>query len=455
MSKNVPYHIHLHSEDIPRAWYNIQADLKEPLAPPLNPATGQPASPEMMCRLLAPELVMQEVSQERFIDIPGPVLELYKQYRPSPLARAYRLEKALNTPARIYYKYEGNNPSGSHKLNSAIAQAYYNKEAGTKRLTTETGAGQWGTALAVACQMLDLPLDVYMVRCSAEQKPYRRMMMEAYGADVIPSPSDKTEAGRKILAKTPDTPGTLGMAISEAVEAALADENARYSLGSVLNHVVLHQTIIGQEVVKQLEMVDETADIMIGCNGGGSNFSGFAFPMLGAQMRAGSLTTKFLAVEAAACPKLTKGVFAYDFSDSVGLTPMTQMYTLGHDFEIQGIHAGGLRYHGDSPLLSVLHRDGKVQATAVEQKAVFEAALLFAREEIILPAPESAHAIAAAVAEAKACAQTGEDKTIVLCLSGNGYFDLAAYEQFLSGRMQDVTLSEDLLERGRATIPQV
>jgi len=453
--KKIPYQTYLEPNELPRAWYNIQADMPTPLAPSLNAATNQLATFEEMSRLLAPQLVEQEVSTERYIDIPEPVLELYAQYRPSPLARAYRLEKALGTPAHIYYKYEGNNPSGSHKLNSAIPQVYYNQINGIRKITTETGAGQWGTALAVAAKMFGVELDVYMVRISAQQKPYRKMIMETFGANVIPSPSPNTKAGRQILAENPHTPGSLGMAISEAVEVTLSDPSIRYCLGSVLNHVVLHQSIIGQEALLQLNKIEEKPDIVIGCNGGGSNFGGFAFPIMGEQLRNGGLTSQFIAVEASACPKLTKGVYAYDFSDAVGATPACPMYTLGHGFVPQGIHAGGLRYHGDSPILSRLYHDKLVDAVSVDQSEVFRAAMLFAENEIIVPAPESAHAIAVAIQKALECKETGETKNIVFCLSGNGYFDLAAYEQFLSGELIDAPLTEEALKKGVSSIPQL
>ena len=451
--KKIPNHVHLPVDRMPKAWYNIQADMPNKLPPMRHPVTGEIAPPAAMEALFSPSLVEQEFTQERYIDIPERVRECYAQYRPSPLYRAYALEKALGTPAHIYYKYEGNNPSGSHKLNSAIPQAYYNAQDGVKRITTETGAGQWGTALAVATQMLGMALDVYMVRVSAQQKPYRKMLMEAFGANVIASPSDTTAAGRAILAEMPDTPGSLGMAISEAVEVAMADPAVKYCLGSVLNHVVLHQSVIGLELMEQLEMVDEVADIVIGCNGGGSNFGGIAFPLLGRDLREGKKHTRYIAVEPSACPKLTQGVYSYDFTDAIGMTPALPMYTLGHGFIPQGIHAGGLRYHADSPILSRLYHDGLIEAVAVDQTHVFESALLFAKHEIILPAPESAHAIAAAIDAARECIATGEEKVIVFGLSGNGNFDLAAYSNYLSGNVVDAKFSDEQKQQGAATLP--
>ncbi|MGI5918616.1 MAG: TrpB-like pyridoxal phosphate-dependent enzyme, partial [Christensenellales bacterium] len=410
--------------------------------------------PDELAPLFAKELIAQEMSTERYIDIPKQVREIYAKFRPSPLIRAYGLEKALDTPAKIYYKYEGNNPSGSHKLNSAIPQAFYNKAEGVRRLTTETGAGQWGSALSIAAQMFGLECTVYMVRVSYEQKPYRRTLMQTYGANVIASPSTLTNAGRAILEKDPDSLGSLGIAISEAVEDAVMRDDTHYALGSVLNHVILHQTIIGLEAKKQFEKIDEYPDIVIGCNGGGSNFSGCAFPFLHDKLRNGT-KTEFVAVEPAACPKLTKGKFTYDYGDTAKMAPIAMMYTLGHDFVPAGIHAGGLRYHGDSALLSQLYHDGYVRAAAVRQTDVFKAAVLFARSEVILPAPESAHAIAYAIQKALECKETGEAKTIFFNLSGHGDYDLAAYEEYLAGRLKDFEYTGEMLEKGFSTIPVI
>lgn len=432
----IPYQIILPQEEMPKQWYNIRADLPQLPPPYLSPQTKQPVTVDDLCGIFAKGVAEQELSTERYIDIPAPVLEKYKLYRPTPMHRAYNLEKALGTPAHIYYKYEGTNPSGSHKLNSAIPQAYYNKLDGITRLTTETGAGQWGTALSMACRFFDMDCTVYMVKVSYEQKPYRRSIMQLYGANVIASPSNQTEMGRKILSETPDTNGSLGDAIAEAVEDAVTHDNCNYALGSVLNHVVLHQSIIGEEAIKQMEMVDEYPDIIIGCNGGGSNFSGIAFPFLKDKI-AGKTNTRFIAVEAAACPKLTKGKLTYDYGDSVGMAPITMMYSLGHSFHPSGIHAGGLRYHGDSPLLSQVYHDGFVEASAVPQREVFESAMLFAQTESLVPAPESAHAICQAIREAKACIESGEEKVILFNLSGHGYLDLYAYDQYLQGKITD------------------
>lgn len=437
--------------DIPRSWYNVQADMPNPAGPPLNPATRQPAGPDDLSAIFPMDLIMQEVSTERWIEIPEEVWEIYRLWRPTPVYRARRLEKALDTPARLYYKYEGVSPAGSHKPNTAIAQAYYNKKAGIKRLTTETGAGQWGSALALACNFFGLECRVYMVRVSYEQKPYRRSFMEVYGAEVIPSPSDRTEAGRGILAQNPDSLGSLGIAISEAIEEAASRDDTNYSLGSVLNHVVLHQTVIGQEAKKQLESVDAYPDVVIGCCGGGSNFSGLAFPFIPDKLAGRQV--ELIAVEPTACPTLTRGQFTYDFGDTAQLTPLLNMYTLGHDFMPPGIHAGGLRYHGDSPLLSRLVRDGYIAARACNQTEVFAAAVLFARQEGILPAPESAHAIKAAVDEALACKESGKARTILFGFSGHGHFDLAAYDNYLAGQLEDVPYSEEELARSLAALP--
>jgi tryptophan synthase beta chain len=399
-------------------------------------------------------LIEQEMTMQRYIDIPGEVMDIYKTYRATPLIRAYRLEDKLDTPAKIYYKYEGATPSGSHKFNTAIPQAYYNKAAGMRRISTETGAGQWGTALSIACKMFGLDCTVYMVKISAQQKPYRKSIMETFGAEVFASPSMNTNAGRGILASDPLSPGSLGIAITEAVEDAATHSDTNYSLGSVLNHVALHQTIIGQEAMTQMEMIGEYPDIVIGCCGGGSNFSGIAFPFVKNKLE-GKRNTRFLAVEPTACPTLTRGKFAYDYGDTGKMTPIIRMYTLGHGFIPDGIHAGGLRYHGDSPLLSQLCRDGFIDAVAVNQTDVFRAATLFAHTEGILPAPESSHAILVAIEEAEKCKQTGEEKTILFNLSGHGHFDLTAYDAYNSGKIIDVPFSEEKLVEGLAELPLV
>jgi tryptophan synthase beta chain len=452
--KTIPNRVYLTEDELPKQYYNIATDMPTRPKPYLNPVTKKPVQPDELAPLFAKELIAQEMSTERYIDIPKQVREIYAKFRPSPLIRAYGLEKALDTPAKIYYKYEGNNPSGSHKLNSAIPQAFYNKAEGVRRLTTETGAGQWGSALSIAAQMFGLECTVYMVRVSYEQKPYRRTLMQTYGANVIASPSTLTNAGRAILEKDPDSLGSLGIAISEAVEDAVMRDDTHYALGSVLNHVILHQTIIGLEAKKQFEKIDEYPDIVIGCNGGGSNFSGCAFPFLHDKLRNGA-KTEFVAVEPAACPKLTKGKFTYDYGDTAKMAPIAMMYTLGHDFVPAGIHAGGLRYHGDSALLSQLYHDGYVRAAAVRQTDVFKAAVLFARSEVILPAPESAHAIAYAIQKALECKETGEAKTIFFNLSGHGDYDLAAYEEYLAGRLKDFEYTGEMLEKGFSTIPVI
>ncbi|NPV26269.1 MAG: TrpB-like pyridoxal phosphate-dependent enzyme [Firmicutes bacterium] len=453
MGKKIPTKILLPEKDLPTRWYNIQADMPNLPAPPLHPVTRKPVGPADLAAIFPMEIIKQEVSTERYIEIPEEVQEMYRLYRPSPLIRAYRLEKVLDTPARIYFKYEGVSPAGSHKPNSAIPQAYYNKQAGIKRLTTETGAGQWGSALSLACSFFGLECTVYMVKVSYQQKPYRRSFMQVYGANVIPSPSNLTEAGRRILAQDPDSPGSLGIAISEAVEEAAKRDDTNYSLGSVLNHVCLHQTVIGQEAKAQLELVDEYPDVIVGCCGGGSNFAGLSFPFL--QDKLAGRQVRAVAVEPTACPTLTKGVFAYDYGDTAQLTPVLKMYTLGHDFVPSGIHAGGLRYHGDSALVSQLYHDGIIEARAFSQKAVFEAALLFARTEGILPAPESAHAIKGAIEEALACREAGEAKTILFGLSGHGHFDLGAYDAYLSGNMEDVDYSPAALAESLKKLPEV
>ncbi|SMB90013.1 tryptophan synthase, beta chain [Thermanaeromonas toyohensis ToBE] len=438
---------------IPRKWYNIQADLPKRPAPPLNPATGKPIKPEELAVIFPETLIEQEMSTQRWIDIPEEVLNLYALWRPTPLRRARRLEQFLETPAKIFYKYEGTSPAGSHKLNTSLAQAFYNRQAGIKRLTTETGAGQWGTALSIACRFFGLDCTVYMVKISYQQKPYRRSFMQVYGAEVIPSPSNRTEAGRKILAQDPDCLGSLGIAISEAVEDAATHRDTNYSLGSVLNHVLLHQTIIGLEAKEQFKQEGLYPDVVIGCHGGGSNFAGLSFPFL-MDVFAGK-KVKVIAVEPAACPTLTKGKLAYDYGDTVGLTPLLEMYTLGHSFVPPGIHAGGLRYHGAAPLVSRLYADGLIKAQAYHQNEVFAAAVLFAQQEGILPAPESAHAVKAAIDEAMKCKETGETKTILFGLSGHGHFDLSAYEDYFAGKLQDVEYTQEMLEQGLACLPKV
>ncbi len=443
----------LSDRDIPTTWVNVLPSLPVPMDPPLHPGTLQPLGPADLAPLFPMSLIEQEFSPQREIDIPGEVLDIYRLWRPTPLYRARRLEKALDTPARIYYKYEGTSPAGSHKPNTAVAQAWYNKQAGIRRLATETGAGQWGSALALACRMFGLDCTVYMVKVSYQQKPYRRMMMNAWGAEVFASPSDKTNAGRAVLAQTPDTPGSLGIAISEAVEDAATHSDTNYSLGSVLNHVLLHQTVIGQESKRQMAMAGDEPDVIIGCFGGGSSFGGIALPYLLDKLQGSKV--RLLAVEPLACPSLTKGAFAYDFGDTARLTPLVKMYTLGHDFVPPGIHAGGLRYHGAAPLASHLLHLGLIEARAYPQTPVFEAALQFARTEAILPAPESAHALRAVVDEAIAAREEGRTRTILLCLSGHGHFDLAAYDAYLSGKLQDYEYPSADIERSIRALPAV
>ncbi len=453
MSKAEITKIILPEEKIPRSWYNVQADMPNPMQPYLNPQTKKPLGPQDMEPIFPMNLVMQEVSTERYIEIPEEVREHYKKWRPSPLYRAFSLEKALNTPARIYYKYEGVSPVGSHKLNTAVAQAYYNKAAGVKRLATETGAGQWGTALSLACSFFGLECLVYMVRISFEQKPYRKSFMQAYGAECIASPSDRTAIGRKVLVEQPDTPGSLGIAISEAVEDAVGREDTKYALGSVLNHVCVHQSIIGQEVKLQMEMVDDYPDVVIGCCGGGSNFAGIAFPFVPDKLAGNKV--RLLGVEPSACPTLTKGVFAYDYGDVAGMTPIMMMYTLGHNFTPAGIHAGGLRYHGESPLLSQLYHDGLIEAKSYKQKSVFDAAVLFARNEGIMPAPESSHAIRAAIDEALQAKEEGTPRSIVFNLSGHGHLDMLAYDNYFSGKMVDAEFSDENLKESLKSLPKI
>lgn len=454
MSKKVPYRFYLSEEQMPKEWYNIRADMKEQPDPMLNPATRQPVTAEDLYPVFCTELVKQELdSTTSYFAIPGEILEFYKMYRPSPLIRAYNLEKALDTPAKIYYKFEGNNTSGSHKLNSAAAQAYYAKKQGLTSLTTETGAGQWGTALAEACAFFKIPLTVYMVKCSYEQKPFRRSVMQTFGAEIIPSPSTTTNAGRAILAENPDTGGSLGCAISEAVEKAVTTEGCRYVLGSVLNQVLLHQSIIGLEAKKALEILDEYPDLIIGCAGGGSNLGGLIAPFIQDKLL-GKASPRIIAVEPASCPSLTRGRYAYDFCDTGKITPLARMYTLGCLFVPSPNHAGGLRYHGMSPILSKLYHDGYMEAVAVEQTKVFEAATFFAKHETILPAPESAHAIRTAIDEALKCKESGEAKTILFGLTGTGYFDMTAYESYLDKTMTDYIPTDEDLERAFARLPE-
>ncbi|WP_322798413.1 TrpB-like pyridoxal phosphate-dependent enzyme [Thermoflexus sp.] len=445
----------LSEEDIPKAYYNILADLPFELPPVLHPATGQPIGPDDLAPLFPMALIQQEVSREREIEIPEPVREIYRLYRPTPLIRARRLEKTLDTPAHIYYKYEGVSPAGSHKLNTALAQAFYNQQEGVQGLTTETGAGQWGSALAMACRFFDLECTVFMVKVSYQQKPYRRILMETFGARVIPSPSPETAAGRKVLAENPDSPGSLGIAISEAVEAAATSGGRlKYSLGSVLNHVLLHQTVIGLEAKKQMELAGEYPDLVIGCVGGGSNFAGLALPFMRDRLVEGR-PTRFIAVEPTAAPSLTKGVYAYDYGDTVRTTPLLKMYTLGHTFTPAPIHAGGLRYHGMAPILCALYEKGHLEAVAYPQTKVFEAAVLFARTEGIIPAPESAHAIRAVIDEALRAKEEGVPRVILFNLSGHGHFDLAAYDQYLRGELADYEYPAEEVARALASLPSV
>ncbi len=443
----------LGEQQIPTAWINVLPLLPTPLDPPLHPGTGKPLTPQDLAPLFPMSLIEQEFSPQKWVDIPGGVLDVYKLWRPSPLIRARALEKALDTPAHIYYKYEGTSPAGSHKPNTAVAQAWYNKQAGIRRLATETGAGQWGSALALACQLFGLECTVYMVRVSYDQKPYRKIMMHTWGAEVYPSPSDKTASGRAILAEQPDTPGSLGIAISEAVEDAATHSDTNYSLGSVLNHVLLHQTVIGQEAKAQMEMAGEEPDVVIGCFGGGSNFCGMALPFLPEKLNGSKV--RLMAVEPAACPTLTRGKFAYDFGDTAKLTPLVMMYTLGHNFIPPGIHAGGLRYHGAAPLASYLVNHDWFEARAVHQTGSFEAAVQFARTEGILPAPESSHAIRAVVDEALEAREEGKQRTILFCLSGHGHFDLSSYEKYLSGGLADYEYPQEAIERAMSELPVV
>ncbi|MGN0335647.1 MAG: TrpB-like pyridoxal phosphate-dependent enzyme [Lachnospiraceae bacterium] len=453
--KKIPYKIYLEESEMPKQWYNVRADMKNKPAPLLNPATLKPVTQEELSQVFCEELARQELDDHTaYIDIPEEIRDFYKMYRPAPLVRAYCLEKALGTPAKIYYKFEGNNTSGSHKLNSAIAQAYYAKKQGLKGVTTETGAGQWGTALSMACSYFGLECEVFMVKCSYEQKPFRREVMRTYGAHVTPSPSDATEVGRKILKEFPGTSGSLGCAISEAVETASKKENYRYVLGSVLSQVLLHQSIIGLETKAALEKYDIKPDIIIGCAGGGSNLGGLISPFAGEMLR-GEADYRIIAVEPASCPSLTRGVYAYDFCDTGMVCPLAKMYTLGSGFIPSASHSGGLRYHGMSSVVSQLYEDGLLEAISVEQTSVFAAAQQFARVEGILPAPESSHAIRAAIDEAMKCKETGEEKTIVFGLTGTGYFDMVAYGKFNDGQMSDYIPTDEDLQRGFSGLPKI
>ncbi len=455
MSKTIPYKIYLEESELPKQWYNVKADMKNKPAPLLNPETMKPITVEELSPVFCTELAKQELDDTNpYIDIPQEILDFYKMYRPAPLVRAYCLEKALGTPAKIYYKFEGNNTSGSHKLNSAIAQAYYAKQQGLKGVTTETGAGQWGTALSMACAYLDLDCQVYMVKCSYEQKPFRREVMRTYGANVTPSPSDTTEVGRKILAEFPGTSGSLGCAISEAVEAATKQEGYRYVLGSVLNQVLIHQSIIGLEAMAACDKYDIKPDIIIGCAGGGSNLGGLISPFMGRKLR-GEADYEFIAVEPMSCPSLTRGKYAYDFCDTGKVCPLSKMYTLGSGFIPSASHAGGLRYHGMSSVVSQLYDDGLMTARSVEQTSVFAAAQQFARVEGILPAPESSHAIKVAIDEALKCKETGEEKTILFGLTGTGYFDMMSYQRFNDGTMSDYIPTDEEIAASLAKLPKI
>lgn len=455
MTKKVPHRLYLTEDQMPKQWYNLRADMKEQHDPMLNPATGKPATLEDLTPVFCEELAKQELDNTtRYFDIPEEVMDIYKIYRPSPLCRAYNLEKVLDTPAKIYYKFEGNNTSGSHKLNSAVAQAYYAKEQGLKGLTTETGAGQWGTALSEACAYFNIPLEVYMVKVSFQQKPFRKNIMETFGGQVFASPSDRTQAGRKILVEDPENSGSLGCAISEAVERAVTSDGYRYVLGSVLNQVLLHQSIIGLEAEKAMAMLDEYPDIVIGCAGGGSNLGGLIAPFMRDKIT-GKADPRIIAVEPASCPSFTRGVYKYDFCDTGKITPMAKMYTLGCTFKPSANHAGGLRYHGMSPILSKLYHDKYMEAFAVEQTKVFEAATLFAKYETILPAPESAHAIRGAIDEALKCKETGEEKTILFGLTGTGYFDMTAYASYNEGKMSDHIPTDEELKPSMDAIPTI
>ncbi len=444
----------LGEEDLPTHWYNIQADLPEPVPPPLDPATGQPLPPVALEPLFPKALIEQEMTTEREVEIPREVRDILRQWRPSPLYRARRLERALDTPAKIYYKYEGVSPTGSHKPNSAVPQAFYNRLEGIRRLTTETGAGQWGSSLAFACGIFGLECEVYMVRVSYDQKPYRRALIETFGAEVIASPSDRTQAGRDILSRDPETTGSLGIAISEAVERAVQRDDTHYALGSVLNHVLLHQTVIGLECLKQMELAGEAPDVLVGCTGGGSNFAGMAFPFLGKNLR-GEGSYRIVAVEPAACPTLTRGPYAYDFGDTAKMTPLVKMHTLGSSFIPPGFHAGGLRYHGMAPLISMAHHLGMMEAVAIPQLECFAAGVQFARAEGILPAPEATHAVAGALREAARCKREGRSEVILLNLCGHGHFDMQAYINYHAGKLQDYAYPQEEIAMALAGLPQV
>ena len=449
MSEN---RILLSERELPKSWYNVLPDLPTPLEPPLNPATGKPADPSQLAAIFPMALIEQEVSSARSIPIPEPVLDILRLWRPTPLVRAVRLEQALGTPAKIFYKNESVSAAGSHKPNTSVPQAYYNRQAGIKRLATETGAGQWGSALALACNFFGLECMVYMVRVSYEQKPHRRTMMEAWGATCIPSPSERTNAGRKVLEEDPDTPGSLGIAISEAVEDAAGRDDTNYSLGSVLNHVLLHQTVIGQEAMEQMNRAGAFPDVVIGCCGGGSNFAGLAFPFV--PLKAAGKDIRLIAVEPTACPTMTKGVYAYDFGDKSGMTPLLKMDTLGHDFIPPGIHAGGLRYHGMAPTVSLLHRAGVVEATSYAQLKCFEAAITFARAEGLIVAPETSHAVACVIDEALKAKEEGKERTILFNLSGHGHFDMGAYDKYFAGELEDYSYPEEKIREALAHLPR-
>ena len=449
------YKYNLDESKLPKAWYNINADMPVPPQPVLNPQTLEPVTPDFLSVLFPMSLIQQEMSPERWIEIPEPVREIYKLWRPTPMFRARRLELALDTPAHIYYKYEGVSPVGSHKPNTAVAQAFFNKEAGTKALTTETGAGQWGSALSMACNFFDLDLEVYMVKVSYQQKPYRRHVMQTYGAAVYASPTDRTNFGRSVLAQDPDSPGSLGMAISEAVEVAATSGGAKkYSLGSVLNHVLMHQSVIGLEALEQMEMAGEYPDVVIGCAGGGSNFAGFAYPFLHQNFTNGK-KTKVVTVEPSSCPTLTRGEYTFDFGDTAAMAPVVKMHTLGHSFIPPTIHAGGLRYHGMAPSVSALVDNGDVEARSVDQLATFEGAVQFARAEGIIPAPESAHAVRAAIDEALVCKESGDEKVIVFNLSGHGHFDMASYAAYFAGDLQDYDYPQEAIAQAMTELPEV
>ena len=445
--------IFLSESEMPQAWYNINPDLPAPLMPPLNPATNEPIGPEALAPLFPMALIMQEVSMERWIEIPDDIMRIYKLWRPSPLHRAFALEEELGTPARIYYKNESVSPAGSHKPNTAVAQAYYNKQEGVTRIATETGAGQWGSALSLAGALFDIEICVYMVRISYDQKPYRRLLMQTWGAECIPSPSDRTNVGRAILAEDPDSPGSLGIAISEALEDTVGRDDTKYSLGSVLNHVLLHQTVTGLELKKQLAIAGEKPDMMIGCVGGGSNFAGFCFPFVKDKLDGQDI--EIIATEPTACPTLTRAPYRYDFGDNAQMTPLLKMHTLGHKFVPPPIHAGGLRYHGDAPLVSLLVAQNVIKPRAFHQNEVFEAAVTWARSEGHLPAPETAHAIKAAIDEALKCKETGEEKCIVIAYSGHGHFDLAAYDAYLTGNLTDYELPQEMIDEAMKSVPEV